>query len=76
MNSIVVSGLSFDDGNLVALAGWAISLVLSTDRLRKPSSRLVGSPFMAVGVGKFLPTSLDERLLAERRKFVNHVGAV
>lgn len=75
MNSIVVSGLSFDDGNLVALAGWAISLVLSTDRLRKPSSRLVGPPFMAVGVGKFLP-SLDERLLAERRKLLNHVGAV
>ena len=40
------SGLGLE--KLLVGAGWAVSLLLCTNGLRKQSSRLVGPPFLAV----------------------------
>ena len=46
LGSMAASGLGLE--KVLAGAGWAISLLLCTNGLRKQSSRLVGFPFLAV----------------------------
>ena len=46
LGSMAASGLGLE--KLLVGAGWAISLLLCTNGLRKQSSRLVGPPFLAV----------------------------
>ena len=43
---MAMSGLSFE--NTLVGTGWAVSVLLCTDGLRKQSSNLVGPPFPAV----------------------------
>ena len=47
---MAASGLGLE--KLLVGAGWAISLLLCTNGLRKQSSRLVGPPFLAVSDGR------------------------
>ena len=58
-NSMVISGLSFR--NTFIGTGWAASVLLRTNGLRKQSFHFVGLPFMA---GKLFP-HLHELLPAE-----------
>ena len=46
LGSMAASGLGLE--KLLVGAGWAISLLLCTNRPRKQSSRLVGPPFLTV----------------------------
>jgi len=59
-NSMAVSGFSF--GNTLIGSGWATSVLLCTNGLRKRSCHLVWHPFPA---GSFIP-SLDKWLPGER----------
>ena len=46
LGSMAAFGLGLEE--LLVGAGWAISILLCTNGPRKPSSRLVGPPFLAV----------------------------
>ena len=61
---MAVSGLSFK--NTLVGTGWTISCILCKNGLRKQSSQLVGSPFLAVKV--FFP-SLDKLFPAKSRDY-------
>ena len=58
-NSMAMSGPRF--GNILVGTGWTNSLVLRINKLRKQSSYLIRSPFVAM---KFFP-GVDEWLLAQ-----------